>query len=128
MKGNEGQLIAARAAGKTLKEVARLTGMSVRTVQRRLGDPDIAGQIIEARGRVTEMELSAMRLLRGEALDRLAKLLHSDNERNALHAIAITLRESAHSDLIDYAAQLTQLRDQILDILSAEHLEWDEQG
>lgn len=98
--GDEGLLVAAAVAGKSLSQIARECGLSVRTVQRRLGDPAVMALIAEARTRQREEALGRLGGMRERALTRLQELVDCEDEKTALRAVGMVLATSAKFDLV----------------------------
>lgn len=82
MKGSIPALETAIATAAAQSEAARLSGMSVKSVQRRLQGPAIVLAIDEARAELTRQALSRISSLRDLALDRVGTIL-ADTESPA---------------------------------------------
>lgn len=87
LKGDEGALIAAAVAGRSLEEVAEAAQVSISTAQRRLRDHDIAAAIHH--GRADRQRQAVGRLNSGlnHAIDRLRELIGDEDPGVALRAI-----------------------------------------
>jgi AcrR family transcriptional regulator len=106
LKGDEGVLIAAAIAGKTLDEIAAESDVSVSTVQRRLRDPEITSAVNEGRADRQRQAVGRLNADLNEAKDRLRELVHHEDPAVALRAID-KLIANAHrfNRALDLAAQ-----------------------
>jgi len=84
-RGDEAFFLAL-AGGKTIKEAAKLAGISQRTATRRLSDPAFRRQIAEARAELMEKALGKLASAAAEAVDTLRKLLKAEAESARLGA------------------------------------------
>ncbi len=92
LKGNPEQLVRAAAEGATYAQIARVAGVSVATVKRRLQDPEIAQEVREARHQQRREHVGQLSVIAAEAIQRLRELVHSDDPHVASRAVALTLR------------------------------------
>ena len=111
-------LVTALACGATVEGAARKAGLSVRTVYRRLDDPDFQEQLRQERaelarrtaGLLTAASLESVRTLvelQGAGLPAAARL----GAARAVIGLAMKLREEA--DLVDRVAELERRLEQV---------------
>lgn len=74
------------AAGNPIAEVAILTGVSERTIYRRLREPEFQAALIEAREVMVDQAIGDLASSTGKATQTLKELLDSKNERVRLMA------------------------------------------
>lgn len=87
LKGDEGALIAAAVAGRSLEDIARIADVSVSTVQRRLRDPEIAAAIREGRADHQRQAVGQLNEDLTQAITRLRDLVGHEDPSIALRAI-----------------------------------------
>src|SRR3954468_8885271 len=87
LKGDEGALIAAAVAGKSLEDIAQIADVSVSTVQRRLRDPEIAAAIREGRADHQRQAVGQLNEDLNDAITRLRDLVGHEDPAIALRAI-----------------------------------------
>lgn len=87
LKGDEGALIAAAVAGKTMEEIGQIANVSVSTVQRRLRDPEIAAAIAEGRADHRRQAVGQLNEDLHDAISRLRDLVGHEDPAIALRAI-----------------------------------------
>lgn len=87
LKGDEGALIAAAVAGKSLEDIARIADVSVSTVQRRLRDPEIAAAIRDGRADHQRQAVGQLNEDLTQAITRLRDLVGHEDPSIALRAI-----------------------------------------
>ena len=90
-KGDLPALVAAAVAGRTLTEVARASGVSVSTVQRRLRDPDVVEAVRDAKSQQRQERLGQLSELSARSIRRLGELVDDDHPLVALRAITLVL-------------------------------------
>jgi hypothetical protein len=89
MAGKAGQtesLIVALASGKSNAQAAREAGCSVRTVQRRLSDPEFSRRVSEARGEMFGRAVGMLADATASAVETLKGLLKAQSETIQLGA------------------------------------------
>lgn len=87
LKGDEGALVAAAVAGRTLEEIAVAADVSVSTAQRRLRDPDISALIEQGRTDCQRQAVGRLNSELNETIDKLRALVHHNDPNVALRAI-----------------------------------------
>lgn len=99
-KGNISALIAHIAVGQTLAQSAAAAGMSVKTAQRRLHEPQVRTAITAAQADLTRHDLARFRGLRDQAMDRVSQILANDGAGWSAHlrAAELILRHAAAAD------------------------------
>jgi AcrR family transcriptional regulator len=108
--GNTAVLVAGIVAGRSLREVAAMAGVSLSTVQRRLKDPDVIADIKEERSQQRQETLGRFSQLRTASIDRLAVLVDDANAGISLRAIALILNATSRLDsTFDLEQRLTAL-------------------
>jgi len=90
-KGSDEALIAAAAAGQAHARVARASGVSISTVKRRLGEPEIVEAIRDLRLQQHRAYAAQMGDATGDAIERLRTLVDHEDPHVALRAIALVL-------------------------------------
>jgi hypothetical protein len=80
------QLIVLLAAGYSVAEAAKETGISERTIYRRKREHDFAMAIGDARETMLDQTLGKLMALMGKGADVLGALLESENEKTRLLA------------------------------------------
>ena len=85
-KRETGPLVAALAGGATIREAARTTGLSERTIARRLKEPAFVAAVRAARADMTERAASMLADAASDAVKTLRNLLRSDKENIQLYA------------------------------------------
>lgn len=98
----DGALIAALASGKTHTDAAKLAGVSLRTLTRRLNDPAFRQQVLQARAALIEKATGRLADSATRAADELVELLADESA---------TVRLSAARALLDYAGRFTEAND-----------------
>jgi len=101
MRRNDAKLIERLAAGETVTCAAKLTGVSRRTVSRRLADPEFRRMIGEARRRIVDTAAGRLAISMTAAAATLRKLLKTaDSDAVRLQAakaiveLAVRLRDA----------------------------------
>jgi transposase len=84
-KGNA-PLLAALAAGATVREAAKRAGVGERTAYRRLADPAYRRRVTEARAEMVSRALGKLADGAAEAVETLRALLRSDSDSARLGA------------------------------------------
>ncbi len=108
--GNTAVLVAGIVAGRSLREVAAMAGVSLSTVQRRLKDPDVIADIKDERSQQRQETLGRFSQLRTSCIDRLAVLVDDANAGISLRAIALILNATGRLDsTFDLEQRLTEL-------------------
>lgn len=95
-------LIAALAAGKTQSEAAHHAGVSLRTVARRVDEPDFRQAVLETRAALIEQATGKLAESTTRAADALIELLADESA---------TVRLSAARSLLDYAGRYVETGD-----------------
>jgi len=109
-KGDIAQLVAAAVAGKTLGEMAAVSGVSVSTVQRRLGDSEVAAEIRSARQQQQREVVGQLNVLNEMALRRLRDLISDEDAGVALRAVGLVLTNTARfAQVVDQEERLAGL-------------------
>lgn len=109
-KGNLSTFVAHMAMGQTMARSAAAAGMSIKTAQRRLQEPEVRAAITEAQADLTRHSLARYRDLRDQAMDRVSQVL-ADNEagwRAHLRAAELVMRHAAASDSAWVVDQISQ--------------------
>jgi len=110
--GNTGVLVAAVVAGRSLREVAAMAGLSITTVQRRLKDAEVIAEIRQERSRQRQETLGQFSELRTASIERLRLLLDDSQSSVALRAISLILTTSSRLDMVhDLEQRLAALED-----------------
>lgn len=118
-KKAEEQLLMALACGATVESVARSTGISERTIHRRLRDPEFAQRLQSLRADMVQRTSAMLTAASLESVKTLLELQHNGNPpavrlgaaRTVLE-LALKLREAA-----ELTERLTTLEDQLRNIL-----------
>ena len=79
-------LILALASGRDVRDVAKQTGVSERTIYRRLKDTTFRHRISEVRAQFTDKALGRLSNAATKAVDNLVALLDADSETVRLRA------------------------------------------
>ena len=109
-KGDIAQLVAAAVAGKTLAEMAAVSGVSVSTVQRRLADSEVATEIRSARQQQQREAVGQLNVLNEMALRRLRDLIADEDAGVALRAVGLVLTNTARfAQVVDQEERLARL-------------------
>lgn len=109
-KGDSAQLVAAAVAGKTLAEMAAVSGVSVSTVQRRLADSEVAAEIRSARQQQQREVVGQLNVLNEMALRRLRDLIADEDAGVALRAVGLVLTNTARfAQVVDQEERLAAL-------------------
>jgi hypothetical protein len=95
-KKSDGPLVAALAAGLSVRAAAKKAGLAERTAYRRLDDPDFRRDVDEARRAIITRATSKLAASSTKAADALRRLLWSKDERVRLSAARWTLRLLTH--------------------------------
>jgi len=96
----DGPLIAALAGGSTEQEAARVAGISVRTVQRRLADPTFARLVTEARAAMVSQSVGLLAKGAAAATTTLFALLQP--------AVSPSVRLGAARAILELGAKLRE--------------------
>ena len=110
VKGDIPRLITAVAEGRTYSEIARVAGVSVSTVKRRLQDPEVIDAIRGARVQLHREHAGQMGRLVTESIAGLGLLVGNADPHVALRAISLVL--GTHLKLtatVDFEERLAQL-------------------
>ena len=114
MKRTEPQLIVLLAAGRTVQSAAKSCGISEKTVQRRLQDPDFQKRVAKARVEITARATAALADGATTAVRTLRRLLKAKSESVRLGAVRTFLEfglEAAQAgDLEQRVASLERRR------------------
>jgi hypothetical protein len=101
------------AAGAKHCDAALRVGISERTIQRRLLDPEFAAMVQKFRTQMVDEALGKLASKLTEATDAIAGLISSENEAVRLRAaerlIELTLRVGEHIDIRQRVEELEQL-------------------
>ncbi len=100
-------LIAALAAGMTVRDAAQAAGVGERTAHRRLDDPAFAAQVRAARAELLSRTVGLLSDASAEAATRLRELLHAEAESVCLGAARSVL------ELAPKLAEATDLSERI---------------
>jgi hypothetical protein len=87
-------IVAAVASGSTQAEAAEVAGCSARTVRRRLADPTVRAALDAERTRVAHEVADALIARARAAVDRLARVVDSGADRDAVAAARVLLSEA----------------------------------
>lgn len=118
--GDLAQLVVGAVAGKTLKELAKETGLSISTVQRRLSVPAVRTAIKEMRERRASEMLSQHLALIDPARDRLAGLVEHEDPSIALRAISLVFGHAIKlATAVDHEERLISVEAVVADVQSA---------
>jgi hypothetical protein len=90
--------ILALASGACSAKAARRCGVSARTVQRWQTDPAFSQAVRDLRKSITEKTAARLTALSVRAVNKLGRLINSDNERTAYQAVKATLELSMRSN------------------------------
>jgi hypothetical protein len=71
-------LLLALACGATAESAAQKAGVSLRTVRRRLADPEFCRRLQQLRGEIVQRTTGTLTAVTGEAVRALAELLKPD--------------------------------------------------
>jgi hypothetical protein len=93
-KADDGVLVAALAIGKTHAEAARISGVSERTIGRRLQDPDFEARVRGARAEVTATAAARINGLLPKAISSMDAALDHDDVRIQLRAADLVCKTS----------------------------------
>jgi hypothetical protein len=77
-QNHDARLVEALARGVNQTEAARLSGVSVRTIARRLGDPEFRNQVDEFRAQMLESASGRLADLLDRSISTLARLMADD--------------------------------------------------
>ena len=107
-KGNLPELVASAAAGRSLDEMGRASGMSKSSVQRRLSEPAVILEVEKARAEMTRQAAGRVLSLRDMAFDRIARVLREESsDATVLRACELVLRFAS-------AAETAWLQEKVL--------------
>ncbi len=95
-------IIAALAAGKTQEQAATMAGVAVRTVARRVTEPDFRHEVLAARAALIERATGRLAASTTQAADALVELLADESP---------SVRLSAARALLDYAGKYMETGD-----------------
>jgi hypothetical protein len=90
-KGGDEALLQALAAGLSVPDAARASGLSERTAYRRLGRPDFRARVDAARAELVSATVGRLAALGTATAEALAKLLRSRKETVKLGAARVAL-------------------------------------
>lgn len=103
-------LLAALASGVSVAEAARRSGMSPRTVHRRLADPAFLRELQEARSRMVDAALGQLTESLTAAATSLRDLLQSDSDTIRLSAARAVFEIAGRlRDQVEFERRLTAL-------------------
>ncbi len=103
-------------AGRPLREVAAIAGISVSTVQRRLKNPEVIAEIRQDRSRQRQETLGQFNQLRTASIERLWLFLNDSDSSIALRAISLILSTAGRLDSVyDLEQRLAALEDEFDD-------------
>ena len=109
-KKADGPLVAALAAGMSVRAAAKRAGLAERTAYRRLDSPDFRRDVDKARREIISRATAKLAASSTKAADTLRKLLRSNDEHVRLAAARWTLRLLTtmldHQELSDRVATL----------------------
>jgi hypothetical protein len=110
----EGQLVAALAAGASVRDAARQAGVSERTAYRRLEEPAFRRQVADARAEFLERAVGRLAASATEAADTLRGLLVATSEP-VRHSAAKTILEvvAKSVELLDLMARIEALEERV---------------
>ena len=101
---NDAKLITALAGGASIRGASRLTGISERTIFRRLEDSEFCQQVADARKEMLERAIATLTAVGTRAAKRLEKLLTAKSENvqlGAARTILETLVKARQGDDVD---------------------------
>ena len=98
---NDGALVDLLAAGRSNADAARLSGISVRTVNRRMADSDFRQRLDVRRAEMFERGAARMADLVSRSIDTLSELMEQSKSES--------IRLSAAKSVIDGAVRLREL-------------------
>ncbi len=110
-KGNA-RLVAEFAAGRTLRDAARASGLSERTAGRRLADPEFRKLVSDVRSEMIQRAVGALASAAEEAIATLRDLLSDDSS---------TARLGAARSVLEYGTKVrenVELEQRIVDLES----------
>jgi hypothetical protein len=99
-KKSDGPLVAALAAGLSVRAAAKKAGLAERTTYRRLADPAFQAAVKDASREIVTRATARLAASSTKAVDTLRRLLGSKDERVRLSAARWTLRLLTH--LLDH--------------------------
>jgi AcrR family transcriptional regulator len=107
---NEQAFLKAALSGCTLADIAKASGISVSSVQRRLKDEDVVRAMREARAELRSQVIHRLGQARLQAVDKLVELLDSSKEPVALRAAQVVIDLAVRGeDKYDLEARLAAL-------------------
>ncbi len=113
-KGSADLLVAALAAGKTVREAATICGVAERTIRRRMSDPAFAARVAEAQRLTSQAALGRLVESLTAAADTLAELLKAESDSVKLGAARSIVEMTAKIKAdVEFAEQLRQLREEL---------------
>lgn len=116
-RGNIGRLIAVIANGGSLAQAAEAAGVSVRTVQRRLQDPEVRMDVQEARVDLARQFMGELQELKSAAVGRVRQVLtESGDEQAVLRAAGMVLRSSDPTEAVQLREEVLALEHQVADL------------
>ena len=111
--GRDARLIASLAAGADYKRAAQESGYGVRTIGRRMADPQFASQVREARRRLLDDALGELSTTARDAARTLRLLLNAKSEQvrymAARAVIDVLMRHRADNEIDERIAELERL-------------------
>lgn len=106
-------LMAALAAGKTVRDAAAEAGVSDRTVFRRLEQVDFRQRVADMRARMVEAAAGRLADAAGAACARLKSLLEAESESVQLGAARTILEQTVRlRELLEIESRLKKLEEQ----------------
>jgi hypothetical protein len=109
-KSADAVLLAALAAGATVGQAAEQTGLSERTIHRRLADPAFKQRLAGIRADMVQRAVNRLTDASTEATDALRGLLRADSEMVRLHAAKGVLELGAKlREHVEFEERLTAL-------------------
>jgi hypothetical protein len=113
-KGKELDLIFALANGKSVRGAATQTGLSARTVARRLNEPEFQKAVTKARNDMMAQAAGVLAATAAAAAIRAGQLLQSENEMVAISAARLILSEMTKlSEYLNIDAQVEAIEEQL---------------
>jgi uncharacterized membrane protein YqiK len=107
-------LATAISAGASTAEAAEKAGLSQRTAQRRIADPEFQQQVAQLRSKLMARALDKMAENMTRAADAIARLIDADNPAISLRASRsmLTLSLRLH-DALDLDQRITALKEEL---------------
>jgi hypothetical protein len=107
-------LVRALGEGLSYAKAAEAVGLTKRTVQRRMDEPDFRARVASARQEAAAEALEALEGMARRAVERLSELVESENELVALKAATWAVeRAASQRDTRALAARVVELERQL---------------